>query len=725
METIDIKKIFGEYVFDDKSMKKYLSKDTYDKFKKIIKEGKELSPDVAKAVATAMCKWATDNGATHFTHWFQPLTDATAEKHDSFIAFDGSGKVITKLSGKELIRGEADGSSFPTGGIRATFEARGYTAWDVTSPCFIRKDETGTTLCIPTAFYSYTGEALDKKSILLRSMDVINDESVKLISLFGIKTKKVKAMLGPEQEYFLIDRDKYLKRKDLIYTGRTLFGALPPKGQEMDDHYYGAIRSKIGAFMNEVNIELWKLGVPAKTNHNEVAPAQHELAVFYDEANISCDHNQLVMEVLRKVASKYNFVCLLHEKPFDRLNGSGKHNNWSLVTEEGINLLSPAEKNEDSLLFLLILALIIKAVDENAEILRASASNVGNDRRLGGNEAPPTIISVFLGQEFETVLENIENNIDIFNKADKKAKTEIIKTGSNAIPDLYKDTTDRNRTSPFAFTGNKFEFRMVGSSDSCAMPVATINTIVAKAFKEANEYFDNKKYKKTVTVSNGKIKYDDNFKKDVLDYIRNIIKKHKRIIFNGNGYSKEWEQEAINRKLPIVKNMVEAIKVLLSDKAVKLFTSMGVMTEQELRSRVEVQFETYIKTIKIEVLTMINMVKKQIMPACLEYKKELVETINQTMNCMADVSVEVETNILKELSFRICNMKKSLDMLEEDLVNTEKITDNEKKADEYKKIVVPSMDSLRTDVDAIEMLVDKKYWPLPSYGDLIFEVSKV
>ena len=723
MENVDIKKIFGEYVFDDTAMKKYLSKDTYDKFKKIIKEGKELSPDIAKAVATAMCKWAIDNGATHYTHWFQPLTDATAEKHESFLSFDGSGKIITKLSGKELIKGEADGSSFPTGGIRATFEARGYTAWDTTSPCFIRKDEAGCILCIPTAFYSYTGEALDKKSILIRSMDVINKQSIKLLSLFGKKVKKVTAMLGPEQEYFLIDRDKYLKRKDLIYTGRTLFGALPPKGQEMDDHYYGSIRSKIGAFMSEVNAELWKLGVPAKTNHNEVAPAQHELAVFYDEANVSCDQNQLVMEILRKVASKYNFVCLLHEKPFDKLNGSGKHNNWSLVTDDGMNLLSPNNKNGVDLLFLLILALVIKAVDENAEILRSSASNVGNDRRLGGNEAPPTIISIFLGNEYETVFDNIEKNIDIFNKTNNK--TEIIKTGANAIPDLYKDVADRNRTSPFAFTGNKFEFRMVGSSDSCAMPVATINTIVAKAFKEANEYFENKKYKKTVSITNGKIIYDNNFKKDVIEYIKNIIVKHKRIIFNGNGYSKEWEEEAKKRKLPIVRNMVEAIKVLESEKAINLFTSMEVMTKQELKSRVEVEYDTYIKTIRIEALTMINMVKKQIMPACIAYKKEIVDTINAISNSVINVSTEVETNILNELSFRILDMKKSLDLLEVDLKKTESIVDKAKKAEEIKKTVVSSMDKLRVDVDATEMLVDKKYWPLPSYGDLIFEVSKI
>ena len=720
MSKTDIKSIYGKYVFDDDKMKKYLSKEAYLDFKNNLKSGKELSEKTAKSMAEAMCKWAVDMGATQYTHWFQPLTDATCEKRESFISFDKNNKPITKLSGRELIKGETDGSSFPTGGIRQTFEARGYTVWDKTSPCFIRDDETGVTLCIPTAFYSWTGEALDKKSILMRSMEAISKEAVDLLSVFGIdNVKTVNPMLGPEQEYLLIDRDKYLKRKDLIYTGRTLFGAMPPKGQEMDDHYYGSIRSKIGAFMDDVNHELWALGVPAKTSHNEVAPAQHELAVLYEKANIACDNNCLVMEILRKVASRYDMICLLHEKPFDKLNGSGKHNNWSIQTDKGHNLLSPGDKPQDNLLFLLILTLIIKAVDENADILRSSASNVGNDRRLGGNEAPPTIISIFLGEQLTGVLESI-----IYDKSETVKGKQIIETGSSALPNLYKDVTDRNRTSPFAFTGNKFEFRMVGSSDSCAMPVATINTIVAKAFKEATEYFRSHKIKNKKQTTD-KISYDKKFEKEVKEYIKEILTKHYRVVFNGNGYAKEWQEEAQKRGLPIVTNMVDAIAVMNSDKNKKLFTSMKVMTESEINSRVEVCYETYVKTIKIEILTMINIVKKQILPACLEYKGELLNNIVSINNINKSISNDVELDILKELDDKIKSIRVALTEMEKEFDLCENKHDMSERAKAYSDKLINKMDGLRANVDALEMLVDKRYWPLPSYGDLIFEVSAI
>lgn len=716
----DIKSLYGMYVFDDKKMKKYCTKEVYLDFKNNLKSNKELSEKTAKGIAEAMCKWAIDMGATQFTHWFQPLTDASCEKRESFLSFDKNNNPIIKLSGKELIKGEADGSSFPTGGIRQTFEARGYTVWDKTSPCFIRNDETGKTLCIPTVFYSYTGEALDKKSILMRSMETISKESVRLLHNFGItNVKRVYSMLGPEQEYFLIDRNQYLKRKDLIYTGHTLFGALPPKGQDLDDHYYGSIRSKIGAFMDEVNHELWALGVPAKTSHNEVAPAQHEIAVLYDKANVACDNNFLVMEILRKVASRYDMVCLLHEKPFDRINGSGKHNNWSLQTDTQYNLLSTGDEPQNNLLFLLVLTLIIKAVDENADILRCSASNVGNDKRLGGNEAPPTIISIFLGEQLTEVLENV-----LYGKSNTTVNIkQIIDTGTSAIPNLYKDVTDRNRTSPFAFTGNKFEFRMVGSSDSCAIPVATINTIVAKAFKEANDYFEKNKIKnKTVTQ---KIVYDKKFEEKVRLYIKDILKEHYKIVFNGNGYGKEWFEEAKKRGLPIISNMVEAIDVMNSDKNKKLFTSMNVMTESEINSRVEVCFDTYIKTIRIDVLTMINMVKKQIMPSCLKYKSKLLNNIEQINNLKLDITNNVELDILKELDKKINGMKNALDDMENEYNNLEKIDKISEKAKLYSKNLVKKIEELRKNVDDLEMLVDKKYWPIPSFGDLIFEVSKI
>ncbi len=706
----DIKKIYGKYVFNDKAMKKYIPKETYEKFKKIINDQKELPDNMSKIIAKAMCDWAIDNGATHYTHWFQPLTNMSAEKRESFISFNDKNEIMLKLSGKELIKGESDASSFPSGGIRATFEARGYTAWDISSPAFIKKDETGATLYIPTVFYSYTGEALDKKTLLLRSMDVLNKEAIKLIRLFGNKTsKKVISMLGPEQEYFLINRDLYLKRKDLIYTGRTLFGALPPKGQELDDHYYGTIQSCIGAFMDEVNLKLWELGVPAKTCHNEVAPAQHELAVIYEEANISCDHNQLVMETLKKVANNYNLVCLLHEKPFYNLNGSGKHNNWSIVTDDNINLLSTLDASTD-LQFLLIMALIIKAVDENADILRSSAANVGNDYRLGGNEAPPCIISIFLGEYLTNIFEDLVKNKKI-DKNKQKGKA-IISTGLTNIPDLYKDTTDRNRTSPLAFTGNKFEFRMVGSSDSCAMPITTINTIVAKAFREANTHFENIK-------TNSKKEFEE----EVISYIIKIFNEHKKIIFNGNGYSKDWLNEAKEKNLPNINNMVSAIQALKTEKSESLFTSMNVMTKTELKSRIQIEFETYIKTIRIEAKTMIDMVKKQILPACIAYIERISKTINEINSNVLQIEPTAENEILRELVFNVNNLKLSLDELEKKLNSAEKENDIDKKSISFRDNLIPAMNNVRKNVDILEMLVGKDYWPIPSYGDLVFEVA--
>lgn len=699
----DIKKIYGKYVFDDKVMKKYLSKEIYNSFKKATSEGKDLPHNIAKAISSAMCKWAIENGATHYTHWFQPLTNATAEKRECFISFDNKNNLMLKLSGRELIKGESDASSFPSGGLRATFEARGYTVWDTSSPAFIKKENDTTTLYIPTAFYSYTGEALDKKTLLLRSIDTINKETIKLLNLFGKKVNKIIPMLGPEQEYFLIDREKYLKRKDLIYTGRTLFGSLPPKGQEMDDHYYGTITKKFSTFMNDVNKKLWELGVPAKTYHNEVAPQQYELAVIYDEANISCDHNQLVMDILKSVANDHNLVCLLHEKPFDKLNGSGKHVNWSIVTDKNENLLSPGDNPQENLQFLLLVSLILKAVDENADILRSSASNVGNDRRLGGNEAPPTIISVFLGEHLTNIFENIENKNSSINK-----KT-LIATGINAVPDLYKDVTDRNRTSPFAFTGNKFEFRMVGSSDSCAMPVTVINTIVAKSFKEANEYFKN------IKTTNKK-----DLNKEIINYIKKIYNEHKKIVFNGNGYSEEWIKEAKNRKLPIIKDMVSAIKVLDTKKANELFTSMGVMSDTELKSRISVEYETYIKATTIELKATINIIKKQILPSCVKYEKKLSDTINSLTLVSNKIDTTTELNLLKEINFNIQNLKTYTDKLNEQLEKCDEIESLEKKANYINDNLVPLMNKARNSADILEMLVDKSYWPMPSYGDLIF-----
>ena len=702
-EAFNVAKIFGEDVFNDKVMRERLPKKVYKELKKTIDEGTPLDLSVADVVAEAMKNWAVEKGATHYTHIFQPLTGVTAEKHDSFItAPREDGTILMELSGKELIQGEPDASSFPSGGLRATFMARGYTAWDCTSPAYVRKDAAGAILCIPTAFCSYTGEALDKKTPLLRSMQAINEQSLRLLRLFGNTTsKKVTPSVGPEQEYFLVDKKKYLQRKDLIFTGRTLFGAMPPKGQEMDDHYFGAIRERIAAFMKDVNEELWKLGVTAKTQHNEVAPAQHELAPIYAEANIAVDHNQLVMETLKKVAGRHGLQCLLHEKPFAGVNGSGKHNNWSITTDDGINLLEPGKTPHDNIQFLLVLTCILKAVDKHADLLRESAADVGNDHRLGANEAPPAIVSIYLGEQLQDVLTQL---IDT-GAATHSLSGQKLETGVKTLPDFMKDATDRNRTSPFAFTGNKFEFRMVGSQDSVAQPNVVLNTIVAEAFAEACDVLE---------------KADD-FDLAVHDLIKQYATEHQRIVFNGNGYSDEWVAEAEKRGLPNIKSMVDAIPALNTEKAVALFEKFKVFTKAELDSRVEIEYETYAKEINIEAKAMIDIATKQIIPAVIKYTTVLAESITAVKSaCTADVSAQTE--ILTEVSTLLAASKKALVKLQEVTEKAASMEEGREQAVYYRDEVKAAMDALRTPIDKLEMLVDKSMWPMPSYGDLIFEV---
>ena len=701
-EYVNPAKIFGENVFNDTVMQERLPKNVYKKLKKIIEEGGELDLATADTIAHEMKEWAIEKGATHYTHWFQPLTGTTAEKHDSFITAPmPNGKVLMSFSGKELIKGEPDASSFPSGGLRATFEARGYTAWDCTSPAFVRQDAAGATLCIPTAFCSYTGEALDQKTPLLRSMEALNVQSLRLLKLFGNTTsKKVTPSVGPEQEYFLVDAKKFLQRKDLIYTGRTLFGAMPPKGQELDDHYFGTIRQRVASYMKDVNEELWKLGVAAKTQHNEVAPAQHELAPIYAEANIAVDHNQIIMKTLKKVACEHGLKCLLHEKPFAGVNGSGKHNNWSITTDDGINMLDPGKTPHENVQFLLVLACILKAVDTHADLLRQSASDVGNDHRLGANEAPPAIISVFLGEQLEDVVKQLVETGD----ATHSIQGGKLLTGVSTLPDLDKDATDRNRTSPFAFTGNKFEFRMVGSADSIASPNTTLNAIVAEAFCEAADILE---------------KADD-FDIAVHDLIKKYLTEHQRIIFNGNGYSEEWVEEAARRGLPNIKSMVEASETLTTEKSIKLFEKFGIFTKAELESREEVLYETYSKTINIEALTMVDMAKKQYIPAVMEYTRTLADTVLAVKSAGADASVQ--TTVLKSISEKLAETQAAETALEDKLAEAAGIEDPKKLAFFYKDVVHTAMDDLRTPVDELEMMVDKKVWPVPTYGDLIFEV---
>lgn len=702
-EYFNVAEIFGENVFNDAVMQERLPKKVYKKLREVIEEEKELDLETADVVAHEMKEWAIEKGATHYTHWFQPLTGVTAEKHDSFITAPmPNGKVLMSFSGKELIKGEPDASSFPSGGLRATFEARGYTAWDCTSPAFVRQDAAGATLCIPTAFCSYTGEALDQKTPLLRSMEAINEQSLRLIRLFGNTTsKKVTPSVGPEQEYFMVDREKYLKRKDLIFTGRTLFGAMPPKGQEMEDHYFGSIRERIAAYMKDVNKELWKLGVSAKTQHNEVAPAQHELATIYSEANIAVDHNQLVMETLKKVAGRHGMTCLLHEKPFAGVNGSGKHNNWSITTDDGINLLDPGKTPHDNFQFLLVLTCILKAVDKHADLLRESAADAGNDHRLGANEAPPAIISIFLGDQLQDVLTQLINT----GEATRSLKGEVLQTGVKTLPDFRKDATDRNRTSPFAFTGNKFEFRMVGSNDSIAAPNVVLNTIVAEAFSDACDILEKA----------------DNFEEALHDLIKKQATEHQRIVFNGNGYSDEWVEEAERRGLPNIKSMVDAVPALTTDKAVELFEKYNVFTKAELESRSEILYENYAKALNIEARTMIDMAGKQIIPAVIKYTKVLADSIN-SVKAACDADVSAQTGLLKEVSGLLSEAKTALVKLEEVTDKAATIEDVREQATFYRDDVKTTMDALRAPVDKLEMIVDKEMWPMPSYGDLIFEV---
>ena len=701
-ELLNVAEIFGEDVFNDKVMQERLPKKVYKDLKKTIEEGKELSLTTADVIAHEMKEWAIEKGATHYTHWFQPLTGVTAEKHDSFISAPmENGKVLMSFSGKELIKGEPDASSFPSGGLRATFEARGYTAWDCTSPAFVRHDAAGATLCIPTAFCSYTGEALDQKTPLLRSMEAVNAQSLRLIRLFGNTTsKKVTPSVGPEQEYFLVDAAKFMQRKDLIYTGRTLFGAMPPKGQELDDHYFGTIRQRIAGFMKDVNEELWKVGVTAKTQHNEVAPAQHELAPIYAEANVAVDHNHLVMQTLKRVACRHGMKCLLHEKPFAGVNGSGKHNNWSLTTDDGKNLLDPGKTPHENIQFLLVLTCILKAVDEHADLLRESAADPGNDHRLGANEAPPAIISVFLGEQLEDVLEQLIST----GEATHSLKGGKLETGVRTLPDLAKDATDRNRTSPFAFTGNKFEFRMVGSRDSIAGPNVVLNTIVAEAFAEACDVLENA----------------EDFDKALHDLIKRYATEHYRIVFNGNGYADEWVEEAVRRGLPNIRSMVEAIPALTTDKAVAMFEKFKVFTKAELQSRAEIKYENYAKAINIEARTMIDMASKQFIPAVIKYTKELADTVLAVKAAGADTAVQAE--LLAEISGLLADTKQALTQLMKLTDEAAAMNEGEDQARFYHFDVVPAMEALRAPVDKLEMIVDKEAWPMPSYGDLIFEV---
>ena len=702
-EVKSIDEFFGCDVFGDRAMSTYLPKDVYRKLKKTIEDGAELDRSIAGVIAHGMKEWAIQRGATHYTHWFQPLSGVSAEKQESFISSVSNQKVILEFSAKELVKGESDASSFPSGGLRATFEARGYTAWDCTSPAFLRKDAIGITLCIPTAFCSYKGEALDRKTPLLRSMQAIDKEAIRLLRLFGNeKSQRVVPSVGAEQEYFIVDRDMYLKRKDLIYAGRTLFGAMPPKGQELDDHYYGTIRDRVARFMNDLNHELWKMGVPAKTQHNEAAPGQHELAPIYEQVNVATDHNQLVMETMKRLAFNHNLHCLLHEKPFAGVNGSGKHNNWSLITDDKINMLNPGATPHENMQFLLVLACILRAVDRHAELLRETAATVGNDARLGSNEAPPAIISVFLGEQLEDVIDQLCST----GLATHSIQGGMLKTGVNTLPDFEKDATDRNRTSPFAFTNNKFEFRMLGSSESIASTNVVLNTIVAESFKEAVDALE----------------AAADFEMALHDYVKTTFAAHRRIIFNGNGYSKEWVEEAKRRGLPNIPSAVEAISAIVSEKAVKLYEDFNVFTKAELEARLEIEYEAYSKAINIEAKTMLNMAGKSLLPAIMKYSGDLAKSIKAVRDLDLDVEPEEETKILEKI-VKLHNLaRKSFHKLDEAVRKVSAIADIEEKAFAYHSQIVPVMKDLRDFVDELEMLVDKEYWPMPSYGDLIFEI---
>jgi glutamine synthetase, type III len=704
MEKRDtITEIFGANVFNDEAMQVYLPKAVFKKLKKTIEDGLELDNDIADSVAHGMKEWAIDRGATHYTHWFQPLTGVTAEKHDSFISAPKNGKVIMEFSAKELTKGESDASSFPSGGLRATFEARGYTAWDCTSPAFLKKDSLGVTLYIPTAFCSYKGEALDKKTPLLRSMQAINTQALRILRLFGNTTShRVVPSVGAEQEYFIVDRDKYLQRKDLIYTGRTLFGAMPPKGQELEDHYFGSIRERIASYMNDINHELWMLGVPAKTQHNEVAPAQHELAPVYEQVNVAVDHNQVTMETMKKVAGRHGLTCLLNEKPFAGVNGSGKHNNWSLTSDDGINMLNPGDTPHENIQFLLVLACILKAVDRHADLLRESAACVGNDHRLGAHEAPPAIISVFLGDQLEDVIDQLCS----VGEATHSIQGSKLRTGVATLPNFETDATDRNRTSPFAFTNNKFEFRMVGSSDSIASPNIVLNTIVAESFKEAADILE----------------VSEDFDEAVHDMIKQLFTNHRRIIFNGNGYSNEWVEEAKKRGLSNLPSMIDAIPALVSESSIKLFESFEVFTRKELESRVEIEYEAYSKAINIEAKAMIDIAGKSIIPAVIRYTTRLADSIIKLKTAVADIEPYAQNSILIDVNEHLKSAKLALENLIKLMDDAGEVVGVDKHARYMREVIVPAMEELRKPVDELEMIVDKDLWPMPSYGDLLFEV---
>lgn len=699
-EKISIVELYGTNVFNDAQMREHLPKKIYTELQHTIEEGAELNASVAEVVANAMKDWAMERGATHFTHWFQPMTGITAEKHDSFLTVN-NGKAITEFSGKELIKGESDASSFPSGGLRATFEARGYTAWDCTSPAFLREDSAGVTLCIPTAFCSYTGEALDKKTPLLRSVEAINKQALRVLRLFGNTTsKKINIYAGAEQEYFLIDRELYKKRKDLIFTGRTLFGAAPPKGQELDDHYFGSIKERIAKFMNELNIELWKMGVSAKTQHNEVAPAQHELALIYDTCNIATDHNQLVMKSMKRIASHHGLACLLHEKPFAGVNGSGKHNNWSMGTDDGQNLLDPGKTPHENAQFLLFLVAVIKAVDLHAALIRHSASNPGNDHRLGAGEAPPAIVSIFLGDQLTDIFEQIEHG-----EATSSIQGGKMKVGVNTLPILKKDATDRNRTSPFAFTGNKFEFRMVPSSGSISGPNFILNTVVADVLKEFADILE---------------KAED-FTATVHDLIHKTYVEHKRVIFNGNGYSEEWIEEAAKRGLPNLPTMVDAIPALTYDATIETFERHKVLSRLELQSRAEIHYESYIKQINIEAKTMIDIASKQILPAVVKYKSNVAQSLSVVKEVGGDTSVEEK--LLCDITENIKLFYKNLKILEEETEKAHHLQcSNQEQAIFYRDHIAKAMEELRKPADKLEMLVDEDIWPFPTYGELLFNI---
>ena len=696
----NIPELYGSLVFNDKVMRSKLPKDMYKALKKTIENGTHLELDVANSVAVAMKEWATENGATHYTHWFQPMTNVTAEKHDSFISPTGDGQVIMDFSGKELVKGEPDASSFPSGGLRATFEARGYTAWDPTSPAFIKDG----TLYIPTAFCSYSGEALDKKTPLLRSMETLDKEATNLLHIIGNKdVKHVNTTVGPEQEYFLVDKELYKQRKDLVFCGRTLIGAPAPKGQEMEDHYFGALKPRVAAYMHDLDVELWKLGIPAKTKHNEVAPAQHELAPVFDTTNVAVDHNQLTMEVMKKVADKHGLVCLLHEKPFEGINGSGKHNNWSMITDTGVNILDPGKTPAENTQFLIFLTAVIKAVDEYADVLRISVASAGNDHRLGANEAPPAVVSVFLGDELTEILKSIENG-EYF-AGSRAVQMDI---GAKVLPHFVKDNTDRNRTSPFAFTGNKFEFRMLGSEASVANPNIILNTAVAECVHQFAEQL------KDVP--------DDKMDDAIHELIRKTITDHKRVIFNGNGYTDEWIEEAEKRGLYNLKSTPDALPQWIADKNIELFTKYHIFTKEEIESRYEIWLETYSKILNIESNTMVEMVQKDFLPSVFAYIDKIAATAVAKKSVVADVSTASEEKLIKELSQLADEISTGLDTLKADTAKALATEDPLANAKAYQTVVLSDMETLRKSVDAAEVLIPDALLPYPTYDKLLFSV---